>query len=390
VKVVEDNPDAEDTEDDYDDNVDVNEEDEAKMLAFEKEEQEQVHHIWSGNSMKLLLNIGWRSWKIEVGQKQNVKKGGFRNQKRSDRKQDRFTLLTKTPKEILALNKENFKPPPPMTTPVEKRKASKFYEFHGEVGQRQQKGGNLRKGQDIGNTNGAAMAEGIQIKDHLNILSEDSDIIPTPRGGGWDERSYDYRSRDGGTLCPPGEVIWPLGQISLLVKIGDEEHSTSAWMNFMVVRSLSPYNGIIGRPGVRRIQAVLSTAHRMLKFPVTCGTVTLRSSMIIPLECMLISGLGVQQPIIDHVAEEKVQVAIHIEYPEQTIAIGSTLTEERRKELCGLLRHNFDTFAWKLADMTGVSRHIMEHRLNIREGRLPVRQKKWGHAPEKIRQSIKK
>ncbi|GJS11512.1 hypothetical protein Tco_0368308 [Tanacetum coccineum] len=39
-----------------------------------------------------------------------------------------------------------------------------------------------------------------------------------------------------------GEIIWPLGQISLLVKIGDEEHSNSAWMNFMVVRSPSPYN----------------------------------------------------------------------------------------------------------------------------------------------------
>nr|GEV15626.1 reverse transcriptase domain-containing protein [Tanacetum cinerariifolium] len=57
------------------------------------------------------------------------------------------------------------------------------------------------------------------------------------------------------------EIIWPLGQISLLVKIGDEEHSTSAWMNFMIVRSSSPYNGIIGRTGVRRIQAVPSTAH---------------------------------------------------------------------------------------------------------------------------------
>nr|GEY05888.1 reverse transcriptase domain-containing protein [Tanacetum cinerariifolium] len=50
-----------------------------------------------------------------------------------------------------------------------------------------------------------------------------------------------------------GEIIWPLGQISLLVKIDDEEHSTSTWMNFMVVRSPSPYNGIIGRPGVRKI-----------------------------------------------------------------------------------------------------------------------------------------
>nr|GEV31009.1 reverse transcriptase domain-containing protein [Tanacetum cinerariifolium] len=53
-----------------------------------------------------------------------------------------------------------------------------------------------------------------------------------------------------------GEIIWPLGQTSLLVKIGDEEHSTFAWMNFMVVRSPSPYNGIIGRPG-EAISAVL-------------------------------------------------------------------------------------------------------------------------------------
>ncbi|GKB61116.1 hypothetical protein Tco_0917302 [Tanacetum coccineum] len=48
--------------------------------------------------------------------------------------QDRYALLTKTPKEILALDEGKFKPPPPMTTPVEKRNASKFCEFHREVG----------------------------------------------------------------------------------------------------------------------------------------------------------------------------------------------------------------------------------------------------------------
>ncbi|GJW68622.1 reverse transcriptase domain-containing protein [Tanacetum coccineum] len=74
-------------------------------------------------------------WKQhEAGQKQNFKKGGFRNQQRSEQKQDRFTLLTKTPKGILALDKGKFKPPPPITTLVEKRNASKFCEFHGEVG----------------------------------------------------------------------------------------------------------------------------------------------------------------------------------------------------------------------------------------------------------------
>ncbi|GKB45147.1 hypothetical protein Tco_0890089 [Tanacetum coccineum] len=91
-----------------------------------------------------------------------------------------------------------------------------------------------------------------------------------------------------------GEVIWPMGQISLPVKIGNAEHSTSTWMNFMVVRSPSPYNGIIGRPRVRKIQAVPSTAHGMLKFLVLRGILTLRRSRIIPLECTMVSGSEAQ------------------------------------------------------------------------------------------------
>ncbi|GJZ37174.1 hypothetical protein Tco_0583365 [Tanacetum coccineum] len=87
-----------------------------------------------------------------------------------------------------------------------------------------------------------------------------------------------------------GEIIWPLGQIQLLVKIGDEEHSASAWMNFMVVRSPSPYNGIIGRPGVRKLHAVPLTAHGMLKIPVEGGVITLKSSKLVPLECAMVSG----------------------------------------------------------------------------------------------------
>nr|GEV54200.1 reverse transcriptase domain-containing protein [Tanacetum cinerariifolium] len=39
-----------------------------------------------------------------------------------------------------------------------------------------------------------------------------------------------------------GMTIWPLGQLRLLVIIGDATHSTKVWMNFMVVKSLSPYN----------------------------------------------------------------------------------------------------------------------------------------------------
>nr|GEY92751.1 reverse transcriptase domain-containing protein [Tanacetum cinerariifolium] len=87
-----------------------------------------------------------------------------------------------------------------------------------------------------------------------------------------------------------GEVIWSIGQIQLLVTIRDEEHSASAWMNFLVVRSPSPYNEIRRRPGVRKLQAVPSTAHRMLKIVVERGIITLKSSMLVPLECAMVSG----------------------------------------------------------------------------------------------------
>ncbi|GJU07704.1 hypothetical protein Tco_1124134 [Tanacetum coccineum] len=46
-------------------------------------------------------------------------------------------------------------------------------------------------------------------------------------------------------------------------------------------------------------------------------------------------------------------------------------------------QRNLDIFAWRPADMTGVPRHIAKHRLNVREGCSPVRQKKRGQAADR-------
>ncbi|GJY75993.1 reverse transcriptase domain-containing protein [Tanacetum coccineum] len=222
-----------------------------------------------------------------------------------------------------------------------------------------------------------------------------------------------------------GEIKWPLGQITLLVKIGDDEHSTSAWMDFMVVRSTSPHNGIIGKLGPkwegpyevtealgkgsyrlkdrnrkelprtwnisnwmsdglpRRVDIVPSTTHGMIKFPVTGGILTLKSSKIIPVECAMVSGPEEQPISVNKVREERVKVAINPEHPEQTVMIGSNLKEKTRGKLCNLLQRSLDIFAWTPTDMTGVPRHIAEHRLNVRKGCQPVRQKKRGQAAER-------
>ncbi|GJW91314.1 hypothetical protein Tco_0168867 [Tanacetum coccineum] len=217
-----------------------------------------------------------------------------------------------------------------MTTPIEKRNANKFCEFHGEVGhttdecmhlkrqiEEMIKAGKLIRNKRL-NPYGTAMAEGSQTKDYSNFLSGVSDLIPTLRGGRWDGR---FRLEVKSQMVPAttqlvgfnGEIIWPPGQISLLVKIGNEEHSTSAWMNFMAVSYGWNSHVTEQHDYSARVQNGLRA--------------------------------GTQQPVIDQVTKEKVMVAIHPEYPEQTIAISSTLTEEGRTERCRLLRCNLNIFA---------------------------------------------
>ncbi|GKD32874.1 hypothetical protein Tco_1248383 [Tanacetum coccineum] len=102
----------------------------------------------------------------------------------------------------------------------------------------------------------------------------------------------------------------------------------------------------------------------------------LKSSKIILVECAMVSGPEEQPISVNKVREERVKVAINPEHPEQTAMIGSNLTEKTRGKLCNLRQRSLDIFAWTPTDMMGVSRHIAEHRLNVRKGCQPVRQKK--------------
>ncbi|GKF36324.1 hypothetical protein Tco_0113082 [Tanacetum coccineum] len=116
------------------------------------------------------------------------------------------------------------------------------------------------------------------------------------------------------------------------------------------------------------------------------GILTLKGSKIILVECAMASGPEEQSILVNKVKEERVKVAINPEHPEQTIMIGSDLTEKTRSKLCNLLQQSFDIFAWTPTDMTSVPRKKAEHRLNVRKGCQPVRQKKKEAKPQKERQ----
>nr|GEW03178.1 reverse transcriptase domain-containing protein [Tanacetum cinerariifolium] len=93
------------------------------------------------------------------------------------------------------------------------------------------------------------------------------------------------------------------------------------------VRSSSPYNGIIERPGVRKIQAVPSTAHGMLKFSVAGGILTLKSSKIIPIECAAVSGPEGQPPATHQAIKERIKA-----YSETSVEHTGRMSSGQAKE----------------------------------------------------------
>ncbi|GJY41832.1 hypothetical protein Tco_0429102 [Tanacetum coccineum] len=326
---------------------------------------------------------------------------------------------TTTPKEIFAAESEKFKPPPPMVTPADKRNNNKFCEFHNDKGHTTDEYVQLKKQikelpwhkvtrQKV--TLSFAQVNEIMFPSLSANKGTEGPLVIEARirghaihrmyvdGGYSMEVLYEYcfnrlwpeiKSQMVPATTPltgfSGETIWPLGQLRLLVTIGNAEQFTKAWMNFMIVRSPSPYNDIIGRPRIREIQAVPSMAHGMLKFPVDGGVVTIRSTILTPNECATITATSKDSMKKIEGGQKNLKVAIHHDFPDQEFALRGTLSIEGRTALCALLKRNLDIFTWQPSDMTGVPRQIAEHRLNIRDGYSSVRQKKRGQAPERAK-----
>ncbi|GJV92169.1 hypothetical protein Tco_1539982 [Tanacetum coccineum] len=231
-----------------------------------------------------------------------------------------------------------------MTTPVEKRNHAKFCEFHGEVGHTTDECMHLKK--QIEKMLKAGKLSHLIKEIKQNSGKEQPKATKKGETSGKDKaltilmvQPWERVARQKITqrFSPNPEIFFPpLGEDEEQKDktIGDEEHSTSTLMNFEVVRSPSLYNGIIERPRVRKLQAVPSIVHRMLKIPVEGGVITLKSS-------------------------------------------------RRRSQQVMRPAPTKLGFAWKPADMTGILRHIAEHRLNVRKGCSPVRQKKRGQAADR-------
>ncbi|GJV08426.1 reverse transcriptase domain-containing protein [Tanacetum coccineum] len=307
------------------------------------------------------------------------------------------------PKQHVSERKSNFrgkfKPQPPMVTPVEKRSSNKFCDFQNEKGHSTDECMQLKKqieelvragklshlikeikqGQDqtkIGKKEAPAKDKSLTIymiqpwhrtrrqKVTQSFSCVNEITFPPLTTSKGTEGPLVIETEIGGHMilthvCRQGFLNGSALRALLQPEI--KNHSTKAWMNFMIMRSLSLYNGIIGRPGIIEIQAVPSTAHKMLKFPVDGGIVTIRSTILRPAECAMVTKSSKEILKEAEVCHKNFKVALHPNFPDQEVVVEGTLSEKGRTKLCSLLKENMDIFAWQPSNMTGVPRSVAEH-----------------------------
>nr|GFA72248.1 reverse transcriptase domain-containing protein [Tanacetum cinerariifolium] len=268
--------------------------------------------------------------------------------KKKGRGPNRFTPLTRTPKEILAAEASKFQSPPPMVTPVEKRSNSKFCDFH--------------------NDKGHSTDECIQLKKQIEELvraGKLSYLIKEIKHG----RDQSKTGKETPAKDKPTEIYMIQSWQRMTRQKVTQSFERVKEITFPPLTASSGTEGsliieaemgghmihrmIIGRPGIREIQVVPSTTHGMLKFSVEGGIVTIRRTILIPTECTsVITSLAVSKE--ERTRPDNFKVALHPDFPDQEVAIGGTLSDKGRTELCSILKKNLDIFVWQPSDMTGV------------------------------------
>nr|GEU87953.1 reverse transcriptase domain-containing protein [Tanacetum cinerariifolium] len=186
-----------------------------------------------------------------------------------------------------------------------------------------------------------------------------------------------------------GEQVKLLGKIELDVCFGGSGRCRRAILIFTIIPAPSPYNIILGHPGLKQLRAITSTIHGMMKFPTPWVVATLLSQTPVVLECRREGKKQVVKPPKERKAQDTIsptnQVLVNPTYPEQLITIGTGLSPEGSSQLKKLLKKNIDIFAWEPSDMTGLPKRIIKHSLNANPLEKPVSHKKRVFCPKKSR-----
>ncbi|CAL9000860.1 unnamed protein product, partial [Prunus brigantina] len=207
-----------------------------------------------------------------------------------------------------------------------------------------------------------------------------------------------------------GDLVQPVGSISLPIAFGVAPRKTMTYDQFLIVDCPTAYNVIIGRTTLTRVKAHLSPHMLLMKFPTCNGTGAVRGDQLSartcyatalksvaskpPMEAMSVQGLpNGRGPIDDpreetptplaQPAEELETVVLNEEHPDRCVKIGTALDPNLRELFIDFLRQHAEVFAWSYEDMPGISPDVISHKLSISPTCKPVRQKRQSYDTER-------
>ncbi|CAL8174532.1 unnamed protein product [Prunus armeniaca] len=176
-----------------------------------------------------------------------------------------------------------------------------------------------------------------------------------------------------------GDLVQPVGSISLPIAFGVASRVTMTYDQFLIVDCPTAYNVIVGRTTLTRVKAHLSLHMLLMKFPTRNGTGIIRGDQLSPrtcyatalksvackpsIEAMSVQGLpNGSGPIDDpreetptpiaQPAEELEMVILNEQYPDRCVKIGTTLDPNLRTQFIEFLRQQAEVFAWSYDDIT--------------------------------------
>ncbi|VFQ79923.1 unnamed protein product [Cuscuta campestris] len=140
------------------------------------------------------------------------------------------------------------------------------------------------------------------------------------------------------------------------------------------------------RPGINRVGAVISMPHLCMKFHTPGGVGEVKGDQRNARECYaravkkMTKGVNViSQEIAKGETWEKlepeaetVEIELHLGDSSRMVRIGANLPEDLKAEITRVLQEYVGIFAWSVADMPGIDRSVICHRLAVREGSRPA------------------
>ncbi|VFQ83572.1 unnamed protein product [Cuscuta campestris] len=178
-----------------------------------------------------------------------------------------------------------------------------------------------------------------------------------------------------------GDSVEAEGSILLICELGTGDHVVQKQMRFVVVNIKCVHNAILGRPGINKVRGVISMAHLCMKFYTPGGIGQVRGDQKKARSCYL-EAVKKMTKAFERVTlvsqeeersklepgDETEQIVLREAFPGRMVRIGRDLPGGLREEIISVLRECADIFAWSVADMPGIDRSVICHRLAVMEG----------------------